>query len=50
MCGCEGFYVCARCAGTPAAPLYVDDEPREPQPERDEASFWLWVATMRAAS
>jgi hypothetical protein len=31
MCGCDGFYVCPSCAGTPTDPLYVDDEPaREP--------------------
>jgi hypothetical protein len=29
MCGCEGSFVCSRCAGTPFDPRYMDDEPAE---------------------
>jgi hypothetical protein len=36
MCGCDGHYVCPRCAGTPADPIYVEDDPRDDfEQERD---------------
>jgi hypothetical protein len=33
MCACEPDFTCLRCAGTPADPRYLWDEPEPPEPE-----------------